>query len=127
MKKETEKWIGKAEGDFQVATLFASLKPPSPVHTCYHCQQCAEKYLQAILVEWNAPGPRIHDLEKLHDLAISHDPSLAGIRKGLAFVTKFANEDGFPVDRGSARQARSALRWTTRVRAEVRKRLKLPI
>jgi hypothetical protein len=127
MKKETAAWVRKAEGDFQAVRMVANMKPSIPLHMCYHCQQCTEKYLQALLVEAGKPGPRIRDLLKLHELVLLQDSSLIGLRRGLSFVTQFADDEGFPVDQAIARQARSALRWTTRVREEIRKRLKLPI
>ena len=125
MHKETAKWVRKAEADFRVAEVCAELKPSYPLHTCYHCQQCAEKYLQALLVEWNKPGPRVHDLEKLLDLVVVHEPSLANMRKGLLLLTRFADDEGFPIESATTRESQSALLWAVRVRGDIRKRLNL--
>jgi HEPN domain-containing protein len=125
MRKETKAWLRKAENDFGAAHIAANMKPPSAAHVCYWCQQAAEKYLQAFLVESGAPGPRIHDLEKLLELVLRHGPSLINLRRGLAFLTKFADDEGFPTDKGTSRQSRAALSHAELVRREIRLRLGL--
>ena len=51
MKKTTREWVRKAESDYVLAKQ-GSLSPV-PVHdgVCFHCQQCAEKYLKALMEE----------------------------------------------------------------------------
>jgi HEPN domain-containing protein len=47
-----QEWIQKAEEDYTVATTLArKRKQPTPSTVCFHCQQCAEKYLKAFLVQ----------------------------------------------------------------------------
>lgn len=44
-------WIKKAEGDLKTAEHTLTLKERCPFDTvCFHAQQCAEKYLKALLV-----------------------------------------------------------------------------
>lgn len=44
-------WIKKAEGDLKTAEHALTLKERCPFDTvCFHAQQCAEKYLKALLV-----------------------------------------------------------------------------
>jgi HEPN domain-containing protein len=38
---------------------------------CFHCQQCAEKYLKALLVFRGIAFPRTHDLVLLLNLAVA--------------------------------------------------------
>ena len=43
-------WVSKAEGDFAVVGILRrSRKPGRRDAICFHCQQCAEKYLKARL------------------------------------------------------------------------------
>jgi HEPN domain-containing protein len=45
-------WTRKAEEDYIAAITLARLrKQPTPSTVSFHCQQCAEKYLKAFLVQ----------------------------------------------------------------------------
>jgi len=62
---EVEKWVGKAEEDrFAVMNLCAiEGRPPSVI--CFHAQQCAEKYLKALLIHEEVEFGKTHDLLEL--------------------------------------------------------------
>ena len=52
MNELTKEWVEKAEEDFDVAdTLLYGRDVPLAAAICFHCQQCAEKYLKAYLQE----------------------------------------------------------------------------
>jgi len=51
----TREWVRKAEGDWQVANHEAAEASPVNDAVCFHCQQCAEKYLKALLQELRRP------------------------------------------------------------------------
>ena len=51
--------------------------------------------------------------------------SLRGLKRGLTFLSGFAVDVRYPHTDATGRQAKSALRWTERVRKEIRQRLKL--
>jgi HEPN domain-containing protein len=87
---------------------------------CFHCQQCAEKYLKGVLEELALAIPKTHDLDNLLTLLLPHHSSLRSLRRGLVFLTDFAVDTRYPGNNASKRQAASALRWTDRVRATVR-------
>ena len=69
MKKETGRWIKKAEADLRCARLLAKEVRRDNDLICFHCQQSAEKYLKAFLQELGAPVPRTHSLDYLLELA----------------------------------------------------------
>lgn len=126
MKRHTAQWVRKAEEDEEAANSLAALaKPPRDV-VCFHCQQSAEKYLEALLQELGAPVPRTHDLEDLLDLLLPHDAALERLRRSVAFLTRFAVEYRYPGSRAKAREMRSAPRNAERVRTELSLRLGLP-
>ena len=45
MKRETAKWVLKAEDDIEAARSLAQEARPKRDIVCFHCQQAAEKYL----------------------------------------------------------------------------------
>jgi HEPN domain-containing protein len=87
---------------------------------CFHCQQCVEKYLKALLVELGLAVPKTHDLDHLLTLLRPHHPQLRSLRRGLLFLNDYAVDIRYPSGWASKRQARAALRWAERVRAMAR-------
>ncbi len=64
MKSATHEWVKKAEGDYRGALTLAQQAPPLHDLVCFHCQQCAEKYLKALLEELGIAVAKIHDLDQ---------------------------------------------------------------
>ncbi|MBC7815876.1 MAG: HEPN domain-containing protein [Planctomycetaceae bacterium] len=126
MKRLTREWVAKAEADFHVADALQHTRPPVHDARCFHCQQSAEKYLKALLEELGATIPRTHNLEDLLALLLPHYPQLRSLRRGLIFLTDFAVETRYPGENANKRQAESAMRWATKVRAVIRQMLGLP-
>jgi HEPN domain-containing protein len=93
-----------------------------PLHdaVCFHCQQCAEKYLKALLKELGLPVPRVHDLDELLIRLLPHRPTLTPLRSGLVLLTDYAVETRYPGFFATKRHATSALKWAIRVRKECR-------
>ena len=68
-------WIEKAENDLTNAAHTLTLEDNCPYDTvCFHAQQCAEKYLKALLALRRIPFPKIHDLAELVLLVPGEDP-----------------------------------------------------
>ncbi len=63
MKRETAKWVRKAEQDWEAARKLAAETPPPRDVVCFHCQQAAEKYLKALLQENGLVVPKTHQLD----------------------------------------------------------------
>jgi len=98
-----------------------------PIHdsVCFHCQQCAEKYLKALLQEAGHSIPKIHDLDLLFSLVLPIHPEVKSLRSGLLLLTDYAVETRYPGFFATKRHAASALRWAERVRVTCRKLLGL--
>jgi HEPN domain-containing protein len=67
---------------------------------CFCAEQCAEKYLKALLQERGQPAPKTHDLAILLDLLIGGHPELELMRPALTALTAFAVEFRYPGDEG---------------------------
>jgi HEPN domain-containing protein len=116
MKRATREWVRKAEADHRAAVRLAQGNEPLHDQTCFHCQQCAEKYLKALLEELSQTVPKTHDLDDLLTLLRPVHPTLRSLRRGLVFLTDFAVDTRYPGNWASKRQAVAALRWAGRVR-----------
>jgi HEPN domain-containing protein len=87
---------------------------------CFHCQQCAEKYLKGLMAEATLAIPKVHDLGLILNVLLPHHSSLGRFRRGLNFLTGFAVDTRYPGKNARKRQAEAALRWTKRVRKTAR-------
>jgi HEPN domain-containing protein len=103
-------WIKKAESDYAAALLLArSRKKGMADIVCYHCQQCAEKYLKAFLVLHRISFPKTHDLEKLLELAKTFDVLLNVIEEEIKFLNPYSIVSRYPGEEASTKEAKQAL------------------
>jgi HEPN domain-containing protein len=124
MKPATKPWIDKAEADYKAAlVLNRQRKHPLPDQICFHCQQCAEKYLKAFLVETTIRFPKTHELIDLLALATPVDSSLSTLMPEFQFLTDFAVDYRYPGLVAKPQDARDAIEAIRAVRAAIRKRL----
>ena len=65
MRKPAENWLAYAHTDLRAAQTLVNQSDLTGVAT-FHCQQCIEKALKALLVFYGQDVPRIHDLVTLH-------------------------------------------------------------
>src|SRR5438067_12854053 len=90
MKRETARWVRKAETDWEVAHKLAGETPRPRDIVCFHCQQAAEKYLKALLQENGLVVPRTHDLADIIDLLLPGDVTLARLMRQAASLPRYA-------------------------------------
>ena len=97
MNALTAEWVAKADEDFHAADLLqhAGEIPLSGV-ACFHCQQCAEKYLKAFLQENEIEFPRQHSLIPLMELCMTVDKSFEGLLGDLDGLESFAVAIRYP-------------------------------
>ncbi|HEC02797.1 MAG TPA: HEPN domain-containing protein [Phycisphaerales bacterium] len=62
---------------------------------CFHCQQCAEKYLKALLVYLGVHFPKTHDLRLLLDL-VTERVSLDLKRTRVIPLSRYVIEGRYP-------------------------------
>ncbi len=120
MKKATREWVRKAEKDYRFAIKNAHSGEPFHDQLCFLCQQATEKYLKALQEELGIAIPRTHVLKDLLALLLPHHPTLAPLRRGLTFLTRFAVETRYPGDDATRRDSQAALRWAGKVREACR-------
>jgi HEPN domain-containing protein len=125
MKRLTEEWIMKAEGDLTVVdSQMRETRPVADV-VCFLCQQCVEKYLKAWLTEQDISFPRTHDLEALAKLSLPSMPELAAHLHDLRYLTTFAVEVRYPGLSAQTSDAERSARTAHAIRALVRAKLGL--
>lgn len=110
-------WVAYAEEDFDVAKTTLRRSKPFISPSCFHSQQCAEKYLKAMLVSKNVEFPKTQDLLALNTLC-NNAEILTGFTHGdLDKLSAHANHAYGPPDiRITPEEAREALKTATTVR-----------
>jgi HEPN domain-containing protein len=99
---------------------------PSYDSVCFHAQQCAEKYLKALLTHRQIPFRPVHDLEVLLDLSIVASPDLEIIRSPLLLLNDYAVDIRYPGESATADEAQAAVKAMRIVRSLMRSKLGLP-
>ena len=126
MKPSTVEWVAKAEGDFATAGReLRARKSPNYDAVCFHCQQCAEKYLKAILQENSKHIPKIHNLIELMLLCEEIDSSFEILRADLVTMERYAVRGRYPGEVAEKDEAQSAFAAVGTVRDFVRQKLGL--
>ena len=124
MKSATTEWVSKAEGDFATAGReLRARKSPNYDAVCFHCQQCAEKYLKAVLQENEQHIPKIHNLIELMLLCEKMDSSFEMLRADLVTMERYAVRGRYPGEIAEKEDAQSAYAATGIVRKFIKEKL----
>lgn len=83
-------WLRKARSD-EIA-LDASLNAGAPDAACFHAQQCAEKYLKALLIHVEITFPFTHNLVKLTRICAAKYPPFFSLVPIVEPLTPYAVE-----------------------------------
>ncbi|HEY4743628.1 MAG TPA: HEPN domain-containing protein [Desulfuromonadaceae bacterium] len=125
MKPETGEWTAKADADLATAQREAAVdQSPNYDAVCFHAQQCAEKYLKAVIVEAGMRVPRLHDLEALVNLLSGQYPGLERILRYARILSAMAVEVRYPGMVADEDDAVESLKAVMAIREEVRGILK---
>jgi HEPN domain-containing protein len=126
MKRRTREWIDKAEGDLAVA--LREMAAPAPVYDviCFHAQQCAEKYLKALLEEHKIYFDKTHDLLVLLELAAGNLPELDPLKAELDHLGSFGIAVRYPGAAADREAAEEAVRLAEEVRSVLKAKLEPP-
>ena len=113
-----QRWITKAEHDYHTACTMLQVEEVPTDVVCFHCQQCAEKYLKAFLTDKNQEAPPTHDLRRLFSLCVSVDSSFEMLEDACVELTDYAVEVRYVDDWRDIplEEANAALKHTQRIR-----------
>ena len=121
MNAVARSWVLKAERDFKVAQgLLRRWVAGYGDAACFHCQQAAEKYLKARLIDTGISFPRTHDLSALLALLLPRHPLWQSFEAACQTLTQYAVNVRYPGDDATKRDAREALQFATAIRREIR-------
>jgi HEPN domain-containing protein len=126
MNPAVDEWVSKAEGDFVTAGReVRARKSPNYDAVCFHAQQCAEKYLKAVLQENDKRIPKIHFLLELLALILKFDGSYEFLKADLEVLEDYSVKFRYPGDVAEKDEAQYAYVAARTVRNFVRQKLEL--
>ena len=126
MNPATAEWVTKAEADFATAGReLRARKAPNYDAVCFHTQQCAEKYLKAVLQENERHIPKIHNLIELMLLCEKMDSSFEMLRADLVVMERYSVGIRYPCEFAEKSDAQSAYAAAKTVQAYIRQKLGL--
>lgn len=121
-------WVRKAEADRAAAkrALQDALRRKDQAEiACFHAQQCAEKFLKALLAKANRTIPRIHDLRRLAKRIRNPRFPKARLRDDFEMLNQFSVEIRYPGTSATTADAREAVRAMDNVARAARALLRL--
>ena len=128
MNPLTLELVHKAEGDYVSVKLHLQhLSTPGFLDiTCFHAQQCIEKYLKTWLQEANIRAPRTHDLNQLLTLIMPSHPEWRKWQRDSEAFGKYAVDGRYPAYFATEADVEHATRSCEEVRDAIRSVLRLP-
>jgi HEPN domain-containing protein len=113
-------WVKSAEEDYELARSALQRKKPLTTGVCFHAQQCAEKYMKAMLISRSAEFPKTHDLLLLNNLCSNAGIFLEINPKLLNTLSDYAVRTRYPGAAPNEEDAREAIQIMKSVRAFAR-------
>ncbi len=109
-------WIERADHDFDTVELLIRERSKSYEIICFHCQQCIEKLLKAVLVKDEISFPRIHDLVKLANNCLEKHPIISEYLEVLSELNEYAVAGRYPGEVVDSEDVLDAVKITKIVR-----------
>ena len=114
-------WIAKAEGDYALARSALRRKRPILFGACFHAQQCAEKYMKAMLVACEQGFSKIHDLAVLNKQCEDNGILIGVPKEDLQTLWFYAVETRYPAAEPSLEDSDAVIKTARAVRKFARK------
>ena len=89
-KSIAREWFDIAETDLSSAEFLQNMRPVPIEIICYHCQQCAEKYLKGYLSFNGEKISKSHDLPLLNKLCLQYDKDFKKIQEYCLNLTDYS-------------------------------------
>lgn len=91
-----KEWIFLAESDLNSAVFLKGMFPVPIEIICYHCQQCAEKYLKAFLAFNDELIIKTHDLTILNKMCNKINAGFSSIEEQCLRLTDYSTNVRYP-------------------------------
>lgn len=123
-----DEWLAEAENNYISAIdLARRLIDQVPDVICNQCQQCAEKYLKALLVQRGIDFPKVHDMTQLKNLIAQVEPDIQRVQNELKLLDPYGVDVKYPGLDVTEEEAKEAIKAMKAIRKFVRAKLGLKL
>ena len=113
---EALEWAEYAEEDLIIAKSALRRSKPLTIGSCFHSQQCAEKYFKAIMVAQDIEFPKTHDLLILNTLCTGAGIFTGFTKEELGRLSGYAIRTRYPGNQPTLEEAKDALEIAKNIR-----------
>lgn len=96
---QTSKWLKYAHSDLRAAKhMYSDIYPKELEISCYHCQQCAEKAVKALIIYYGFGDtmPKVHDITFLLDQIKNKTNIDDNLYKKAEILSDYATSSRYP-------------------------------
>ena len=120
MNEIVKEWVFKAEGDFRTANREIKVTDfPNYDAVCYHCEQCIEKLMKALLIKSEVSFDYTHNLLRLQEYLQKINPAFSFEANDLKFLTRAGVNFRYPGENAEKEEAVIALDITKGIRKKL--------
>lgn len=94
--RDYKEWVAFAKQDLDSAVYLKKMIPLPIEIICYHCHQCAEKMLKALLLKKRLYVPRTHDLMVLYNISKRRYPEINHLKEECIDLTDYSVSARYP-------------------------------
>lgn len=92
----SSEWLEFAKMDLGAAEYLLTMHPLPVEIICYHCEQAAEKFLKAVLVQFDKEPPKTHDLVQLCKLCCEVNERFGQLADACIELTPYGVQVRYP-------------------------------
>ena len=92
-----KEWLFIGDKDLESAIFLKNMHPVPLEIICFHCQQCAEKYLKGYLAFKEEKIQKTHDLFELNKMCKKHCADFCKFEKELDRLTDYGSDIRYPM------------------------------
>ena len=96
-KKLVDEWLFIANSDLESAIFLKNMHPIPFEIICFHCQQCAEKYLKGYLAQNEIKTRKTHDLIEINQKCSNINVDFKNIREECIRLTEYGSNIRYPM------------------------------
>lgn len=94
--RDYKEWVAFAKQDLDSAVYLKKMIPIPIEIICYHCHQCTEKMLKALLLKNKLHVPRTHDLMVLYNICKRRFQKVKGLKDECIDLTDYSVSARYP-------------------------------
>ena len=97
-KDDVREWLRRAESNFEIAKRGKTSPKIVYEDLCYDCQQAAEKAIKAVLIFYNLPFPKTHNIKHLLKLLNEGEIEVPKVIEQAQVLTEYIVDTRYPDD-----------------------------